>query len=43
MYLQGQGQRMYFIKVKVTQNVVQYPLHHVIYLPPKFEVATLNG
>ena len=27
-------------KVKVTQNVTQYPLHHVIYAPTKFEVAT---
>ena len=30
-------------KVKVTQNVTQYPLHHVIYAPTKFEVATSNG
>ena len=29
--------------VKVTQNVTQYPLHHVIYAPTKFEVATFNG
>ena len=29
--------------VKVTQNVTQYPLHHVIYPPTKFEVATSNG
>ena len=29
--------------VKVTQNVTQYPLHHVIYAPTKFEVATSNG
>ena len=28
-----------FAKVKVTQNVAQYPLHHVTY----FEVATSNG
>ena len=26
--------------VKVTQNVVQCPLHHVAYAPAKFEVAT---
>ena len=25
--------------VKVTQNVAQYPLHHVTYTPAKFEVA----
>ena len=29
--------------VKVTQNVTQYPLHHVIYESIKFEVATSNG
>ena len=29
--------------VKVTRNVTQYPLHHVIYAPIKFEVATSNG
>ena len=28
--------------VKVTRNVTQYPLHHVIYAPTKFEVATSN-
>ena len=26
--------------VKVTQNVAQYPLHHVTYSAVKFEVAT---
>ena len=31
------------LEVKVTQNVTQYPLHHVIYPPTKFEVATSNG
>ena len=29
--------------VKVTQNVAQYPLHHVTYSATKFEVATSNG
>ena len=29
--------------VKVTRNVTQYPLHHVIYAPTKFEVSTSNG
>ena len=29
--------------VKVTQNVAQYPLHHVTYSATKFEVATPNG
>ena len=28
--------------VKVTQNVAQYPLHHVTYLATKFEVDTSN-
>ena len=26
--------------VKVTQNVAQYPLHHVTVAPAKFEIAT---
>ena len=30
-------------KVKVTRNVAQYPLHHVVYATTKFKVATLNG
>ena len=29
--------------VNVTQNVTQYPIHHVIYASTKFEVATFNG
>ena len=29
--------------VKVTRNVTQYPLHHVIYAPTKFQVAMSNG
>ena len=28
------------LKVKVTQNVVQCPLHHVTYAPTEFEVTT---
>ena len=28
--------------VKVTQNVAQYPLHHVTYSATKFEVAMSN-
>ena len=31
------------LEVNVTQNVTQYPLHHVIYASTKFEVATSNG
>ena len=29
--------------VKVTQNIVQCPQHHVTYAPAKFEVATSNS
>ena len=29
--------------VKATQNVAQYPLHHVNYSDTKFEVATSNN
>ena len=29
--------------VKVTQNVAQYPLHHVTFLGTKFKVAMSNG
>ena len=28
--------------VKVTRDIAQYPLHHVIYAPTKFEVAMSN-
>ena len=28
---------------KVTQNVAQFPIHHVIYAPAKFAVATFKG
>ena len=27
------------LQVKVTQNVAQYPLHHVTYAPTEFEVT----
>ena len=33
----------YLFVVKVTQNVAQFPLHHVIYAPAKFAVATSNS
>ena len=29
--------------VKVTQNVVHYPLHHVTYAPTEFEVTASKG
>ena len=49
-YVRGFGKRCIFKKihhmtltwVKVTQNVVQYPLHHVTYAHVSFEVATSN-
>ena len=31
------------LRVKVTQNVAQYPLHHVTYAPTEFEVTTAKG
>ena len=31
------------LDVKVSQNVAQYPLHHVIYAPVKFEADTFNS
>ena len=31
------------IWVMVTQNVAQYPQHHVIYAPAKFDFATSHG
>ena len=31
------------LRVKVTQNIAQYPPYHVTYAPVKIEVATSNG
>ena len=31
------------LRVNVTQDVAQYPLHSVTYSDTKFEVATSNG
>ena len=31
------------LDIKVTQDVAQYPLHHVTYSDTKFEVATSNN
>ena len=28
---------------KVSQKVAQYPRHHVIYAPAKFDIATSHG
>ena len=30
-------------KVKVTQNVAQYPRHHVTYAPAKFDIGTSHS
>ena len=43
MHLQGNTLFDLDLGVKVTRNVTQYPLHHMIYTPTKFEVATSNG
>ena len=41
MYLQEDI--LFDFGVKVTQNVAQYPLHHVTYAATKFEIATSKG
>ena len=33
----------FYLGVKVTQNVAQYLLHNVTYVPVKFEVVMSNG
>ena len=33
----------FYLWVKVTQNVSQYPLHHVTFASANFEVAMSNG
>ena len=38
-----QENTLFELGVKVTQNVAQYPLHHVTYAATKFEVAKSNG
>ena len=40
--LRGDAFTRNYIGVKVTQNVAQYPLHHVTYLATKFKVAMSN-
>ena len=37
------GQNMYFLGIKVTRNVAQYPLHHATYAHAQFEVGKSNG
>ena len=34
---------LFDLGVKVTQNIAQYPLHHVTYSAAKFEVAMYTG
>ena len=43
MHLQENAVFNLDLGVKVTQDVVQYPLHHVAYAFAKFDVATFNG
>ena len=38
-----QGNTLFDLEVKVTQNVAQYPLHHVTYLLQSLEVAMSNA
>ena len=33
---------MFDLDLGVTQNITQYPLHHMAYAPGKFEVAMSN-
>ena len=42
MHLQENKLFDIWLGVKVTENVAQYPLHHVTYSATKFEVATSN-
>ena len=43
MHLQEKTSFDLNLRVKVTQNVAQYPLHHVNYPGTKFEVAMSKG
>ena len=38
-----QENNLFDVGVKVTRNIAQYPLHHVIYASAKFEIATTNN
>ena len=38
-----QEMTLYDLDLKVTQNVAQYPPHHVTYASAKFEVVISNG
>ena len=43
MEMHLQENTVFDLGIKVTQDVAQYPLHHVTYTHVKFEVATSNG
>ena len=43
MHLQVNTLFDFDFRVKVTKNINQYTLHHVIYASARFEVATTNG
>ena len=43
MHLQENAVFNLDLGVKVTQDVAQYPLHHVAYSFAKFDVATFNS
>ena len=43
MHLQAKTLFDLDLGIKVTQNLPQYPLHHVTNVPAKFEVATFIG
>ena len=40
MHLQEMQDLAFDLRVKVTENIVQYPLHYVTYAPVKFEANT---
>ena len=43
MHLQENTLNDIDLQVKVTQNIAQYPRHHVTYSATKFEVSTSKG
>ena len=38
-----QENTLFDLGVKVTQNVAQYPGHHVTYAPAKFDIVSSHG
>ena len=43
MHLQENTLFDLYLVIKVIQDIVQHPLHHVTYAFAKFDVATFNG